>query len=321
MKIIISRTDKIGDVILTLPVAGILKNKFPDAYIYFLGSSYTEAVVKKSSYIDEFLNWNDISKSGGLPKADYIIHVFPNKRVAKLAKKQGIPFRIGTSHRLFHLWTCNKLVNFTRKKSELHESQLNTKLLVPIGINESFTVSGLSKYLGWKKSSNHPGEEILTKNINVILHTKSKGSAMEWPLVRFQETIDQLPKDRFHFFISGTAEEGKLIRSELPTIFEPENVTDITGKFSLEDFISFIEQCDGLVACSTGPLHIASAANIQSLGLYPSEKPMHAGRWGPIGDLSSFIEDKSIENDGKLNIQASEVVPVLKKWKKLDTNG
>ncbi len=315
MKVIISRTDKIGDVVLTLPLAGILKKKIPGVFLYFLGSSYTESIVKKSQHVDEFLNWNEISKSGDLPKADCIIHVFPNKKVAQLAAKKNIKLRIGTSHRVFHWWTCNKLVSFTRKNSPLHEAQLNTKLFSPLGIEEEYSLEQLDKFSGWQKSNKKSASELLTNKINVILHTKSKGSAMEWPLNSYKDVIDGLPRDQFQFFISGTADEGTIIRSELPAIFEAENVTDITGKFTLSSFIDFIEQCDGLLACSTGPLHIASIAGIQCLGLYPSVRPMHAGRWGPIGQQSAYLEDSTTAPD-QLQIDPGIVIERLKAWKK-----
>lgn len=316
MKIIISRTDKIGDVVLTLPLAGIIKAKYPYAYIYFLGSSYTEAIVSKSKYIDEFLDWGEIKVSGALPAADYIIHVFPNKAVANLAKKKGIDTRIGTSHRIFHLWNCNKLVNFTRKNSPLHEAQLNTKLLAPFGISDIYSKQELSNFTGWQKSYKKT-EALSTDKLNIIFHTKSKGSALEWPLEKYYETIKALPEGKFQIFVSGTSAEGAIIRSELSALFKLENVTDITGKFTLEEFITFIEQCDGLLACSTGPLHIASAADIQCLGLYPSQRPMDAGRWGPLGSRSQYLEDPNPKSEGDLEIKTSEVVRIVSSWKKL----
>ena len=43
------------------------------------------------------------------------------------------------------------------------------------------------------------------------------------------------------------------------------------------------------MACSTGPLHIASALGINTTGLYPPLKPMHPGRWRPIGEKSEVL--------------------------------
>ena len=60
-RIIISRTDSIGDVVLTLPVAGMLKSKFPQSAIIFLGRSYTHEVIKACEHIDTFVNWDELS--------------------------------------------------------------------------------------------------------------------------------------------------------------------------------------------------------------------------------------------------------------------
>ena len=136
-KIIISRTDSIGDVILTLPVAGVLKEYDPDIKIFFLGKSYTKDVVNTSEYIDYFINWDEIQSldhEGQIRKfaetgVDAIIHVFPVKKIAQLAKKAKIPVRVGATGRLYHYFTCNKLVPFSRKRSSLHEAQLNLKLI------------------------------------------------------------------------------------------------------------------------------------------------------------------------------------------------
>ena len=119
-RIIISRTDSIGDVVLTLPMAGILKENDPDCKILFLGTTYTMPVVKLSKYVDEFINWdilqNETNPEEALKKlkADVIIHVYPNKDIASLAFKAKIPIRIGTFGRLFHVLTCNKKVRFSR---------------------------------------------------------------------------------------------------------------------------------------------------------------------------------------------------------------
>jgi ADP-heptose:LPS heptosyltransferase len=44
-----------------------------------------------------------------------------------------------------------------------------------------------------------------------------------------------------------------------------------------------------LVAGSTGPLHLAAALGRHALGLYPPIRPMHPGRWGPLGAHAGFM--------------------------------
>ena len=119
-KIIISRTDSIGDVVLTLPLAGMLKSTQPGCEISFLGRSYTKDVIHACEHINTFLDWDEIAADQDPVKiissvgADIIIHVFPRKEIASLAKKAGIPLRLGTTNRLYHWNTCNKLVRLSR---------------------------------------------------------------------------------------------------------------------------------------------------------------------------------------------------------------
>lgn len=295
---LISRTDSIGDVVLTLPMAGVLKSLYPDSKIIFLGKTYTKPIVDCCSYVDEFLNWDTIkfqdeSKQINIVKEkniDVFIHVFPNKQIAKLAKKAKIPFRIATSHRTYNWLYCNKLVNLSRKKSALHESQLNIKLIKCLGANLFYEVNELNNFIGIKaKDIPTPADSLIDKNrFNLILHPKSNSSAREWGVENFNNLISLLPQEDYNIFISGTKQEGDFIRESVIDK-NKEKVHDLTGLFSLEEFISFINKSDCLIAASTGPLHIASALGINALGIYPPIRPMHPGRWKPIGQRTKVF--------------------------------
>jgi heptosyltransferase-3 len=307
--VIISRTDSIGDVMLTLPLAGVIKKFIPNVRLVFLGRDYTRAVVACSEHIDEFISWdllkgmclNDQVSHLKAIGADAILHVFPDKAIAKLAKAAGIPIRAGTSHRAFHLLTCNKLLHFSRKNSELHESELNLKFLSALGEEIVLSTAELNQYTGFSKANilNERFRAMLdTDKFNVILHPRSKGSAREWGLDNFSKLIRLLPAAQFKIFISGTTEEGQSMQ---PFIQQNPRATDITGKLNLTEFISFIAAADGLVAASTGPLHIASALDKKAIGIFSPMRPIHPGRWAPIGKHAEFLVRNISCSDCKKN--------------------
>jgi heptosyltransferase III len=71
---------------------------------------------------------------------------------------------------------------------------------------------------------------------------------------------------------------------------------DLTGKLNLEQLIAFISIADGLVAASTGPLHIAAAMGKKTVGLFAPMKPIHPGRWAPLGkDVHILVKDHYCE--------------------------
>ena len=61
-RVIISRTDSIGDVILTLPICHWLKSNFEDITIIFLGKSYTRPVIECCKDVDEFADWDSFQE-------------------------------------------------------------------------------------------------------------------------------------------------------------------------------------------------------------------------------------------------------------------
>ena len=295
--ILISRTDSIGDVVLTLPLCVWIKSHFPFCKIIFLGNTYTKPVISCLKEIDLVLCWKDFEN---LPsnekvqkiidlKIDVCLHVFPKKEIASLMKKAKIKNRIGTSHRAFHLLTCNHRLNFTRKKSDLHEAQLNFELLKPFGLKEIPSFEEFSSSLS--KSFTAPKIDLEKGFFNiknaVILHPKSQGSALEWPLEKYKILAEKLLDKGEIVVFTGTENEGKLIRSFIPI---HKDCYDLTGKMSLEELIVFISQSKTLVACSTGPLHLAGILGIQTIGFFSSRKPIHPGRWKALGKNVNILE-------------------------------
>ena len=199
-------------------------------------------------------------------------------------KKAGIPNRVGTTNRLYHWGKVNRMVKLSRKNSTLHESQLNCMLLKPLGITHVPALSAIGGYTGFTKipALTEAGNALLDPaKVNVILHPKSNASAREWSLGNYAALIRLLPESGYRIFISGTDKEKLVLADWLKTL--PPHVTDITGRFTLPDFIAFISRAGYLVAASTGPLHIAAACGIGAIGIYPPIKPMHPGRWQPVG--------------------------------------
>lgn len=320
--ILISRTDAIGDVVLTLPLCGYLKSIYPGVKISFLGRTYTGPIINACAAVDTFINYDELK---ALPIAeqiaalkakhiDVIIHVYPRKEIAALAKSAGIKLRIGTTNRVFHWLTCNKLVKLSRKNSPLHEAQLNIVLLQGLGITAVPEVSQLPEYYDF-----NPKGELRKEfadlfdgdKFNLIIHPKSHGSGREWSLERFSELIAILPPQKFKVFISGSDKEKILLKEWITTL--PNTVMDMTGAMPLEQLVKFIARADGLLAAGTGPLHIAAETGIYTLGLFPTLPSIHARRWGPVGKRAEFIQAPGGELDV---ITAADVYDKIKTWKK-----
>jgi ADP-heptose:LPS heptosyltransferase len=278
-------------------MASILKQHYPNAEIMVLARRYVQAVVEAHPAVDGFIDWESLNAKSDKEivqafkelKADMILHVFPVKRIAQCAFKARIPVRIGTTRRWYNWLYCNKRVSFSRKNSGLHEAQLNLKLLKALDISTQYALPEIIEMSQLNACSDIPEKvkHLLASNkFNLIIHPGSNGNSKEWPLSHFQALLKELPKDKFNIIITGSEAENK----RFSTLAEscPQAINSM-GKLSLNELISLLGAADGLVVNSTGPLHIASALGIKTLGLFPSQPGKSPKRWGPIGKQAGYL--------------------------------
>ena len=323
--IIISRTDAIGDVVLTLPMASIIKTILGnDVKVLFFGRTYTYPVISCSSSVDGFINYDTFlgfDKKGQVDflkayNADVIIHVFPRINIAMAAKKAGIGERIGTTNRIYHWFSCNTLVALKRKNSSLHEAQLNVQLLKPLGHSGKISLSEINTQYHLNKLpefSKNNSSLLSADKFKLVIHPKSNTSAREWDINNYRDLIRFLPDKKFQFIITGGKNEEALINEWVKKL--PTHVVNLSGKLDLEELIALLNTCDGIVAASTGPLHIAAALGKFALGIFPPIRPISPVRWAPIGKKAEYlvIEKKCSDcrNDPNQCHCINEITPTM----------
>lgn len=294
--IIISRSDNIGDVVLTLPLASAIKAAWPQCTISVLARKYVQDVVTAHPAVDNFLDWEQINKlephaaTEAIKKsqADTILHVFPQPKIAKLAKAAGIKQRIGTNRRWYHWLYCNKLVNFSRRKSKLHEAQLNMLLLQGLNLNNEYSLEQLIPMVQLQPEPLDAIKQLIDpERFTLVLHPLSHGHGREWPVTHFASLSRTLDPKKYQVLVTGSAAEGqRLAKSEL---LQLANVKSLCGELSLKELLSLLNQSDGVIASGTGPLHIAAACGTITLGLFPKKSGIDIARWGPVGTKAKAI--------------------------------
>lgn len=299
--ILISRTDNIGDVVLTLPMAAMLKQQFPDVKISFLAREYVRGVLEHCEHVDEFYSWDALSQLHEKNEAaaiaqiqshqfDTVIHVFPRSDIATLMRRAKIKYRVGTTHRLYHWWTCNERVNFSRAKSNFHEVQLNLKLLKPFNNVAQPELHALRQQFGLRVSDTLSVElkkYLREDRFNLIVHPFTNGNTREWPVSHFNALIRQLSVDKFNVMITGSSKEVLSIQERMMP--QCPRAINLAGKCSLRELMELIGHADGLIANSTGPMHIAAALGVHTLGLFPVTRGIDPNRWGPVGMKTEFL--------------------------------
>jgi ADP-heptose:LPS heptosyltransferase len=297
VRVIVSRTDRIGDVVLTLPLCALLHSR-GDVEVVMLGRGYTRPLLEASPHVDAILDWDQVSGMDAdqqrdflrAARADAIVHVFPRPDIARAALAAGIPLRIGTSHRWYHWLTCNALEHFSRKRSPLHEAQLDVRLarrLLGATMPSLEELAPLTALVPRVPVPAGVASRLRDDRFRLVLHPGSSGSAREWPLAHWKALAESLDPARVQLMISGSEAEGAALREWIGSL--PREVVDLTGQLGLAELIALLWEADGLIAASTGPLHLAAGVGIHALGLFPSTPPIHPGRWAPLGARAEVL--------------------------------
>ncbi|GAC1658425.1 MAG: glycosyltransferase family 9 protein [Gemmatimonadaceae bacterium] len=295
--VLVSRTDGIGDVVLTLPLCGLL-GAVAGRRVTLLARGYTRAVAEASAVVNDFLDWDVVASATPAEQRDFIagaasdaiVHAFPERSVARAAFQAKVPHRIGTSHRLYHWLYCNDLEHFTRRRSPLHEAQLNVRLARRVVGSRVPPLEQLAPLARLVPRADIPPDIVKLIDPNfftLIVHPTSHGSAGRWPLNRWGELVGRLSPARFRIFVTGSQAESTALGTWTRAL--PVHVVDIAGRLTLDQLIAFLARADGLIAASTGPLHLAAAVGINALGLFSSVRPVDPGRWAPLGPLATYL--------------------------------
>jgi heptosyltransferase III len=290
-RILLVRTDRLGDVILTLPLISLLRKRFPDAWIAMLLREYPAGIVQGHLQLDEIIlserNGTAIptgEMSGVLreKKFDTAVIVHPTPGLAWMILKAGIPERIGTGYR-WYSFLFNKKVYEHRKDAKRHELEYNVGLLKDLGCvldgDPEFGITIPQEAEEKINSLLHSmgvdeGREI------VVMHPGTGGSAREWPAEYFGILAATLQKERdAQIIVTGAKGEERKVAAVL--IETKGTAIPLVGVLSLKELAAVIRRASLFVSNSTGPLHIAVAVGTPVLGMFPQKVPMSAARWGP----------------------------------------
>ncbi|HOT95957.1 MAG TPA: glycosyltransferase family 9 protein [bacterium] len=300
-RILVLRTDRIGDVVLSTPVLTALRGRYPGAHIAMLLRPYTADLVRGHPHVDEVLTEERTGLHAGLSgflrllrevrrrRFDTALVLHPSLRLALLCFMAGVAHRVGTGYRAYAL-LFNHRVYQHRKGSGRHELDLNLDLARAVGAG----LQPVRFYLAIPDSARKRLLELLQqRGLNpeapfIVLHPGSGGSARDWPLSGFASLADRIQEELgLPVVLTGSPAEIPLV-DDLCRRMRTQPVR-LDGQLSIKELLALLSQARVLVANSTGPLHMAVAVGCRVIGLYCPLQACAPERWGPYGQLDAVL--------------------------------
>ncbi|MCC4274566.1 glycosyltransferase family 9 protein [Marinomonas communis] len=332
MKILVVRNDKIGDFVLALPAFKAIKQAFPSANVVVLVPAYTVDIARACEWIDDVIidpgkpdSLKEFAQALEAEKFDASICLFSNTYNAKLVRKARIPIRIAPATKWVQFLYTHTLKQ-KRSRSEKPEFQYNLELANYFITVLKGAVEPVSPHqvLHYSDELKQMQRAKLAHQLNIsfdrrvcFVHPVTGGSSntltqSQWcKLITF---LDQLTPTQF-VITAGPGESevsGALVDALAGQI---DSVVLYDKNDGVEDFMRSIAVADVFIAGSTGPLHIAGALDVPTIGFYPKKRSSTPLRWQTLNSPGKWLPFHPNEQQEDLTqFEVEPHLPEIKNW-------
>lgn len=309
-RILITRTDRIGDLVISSTVFQFLRKKYPNAHLAACVFREHRELVEGNPFLNEVLLYeksgNEKSLLGQMrfsqfvrrKKFDCVIHLHATNRMHMMGWLAGIPIRVGYDRRAS--WALTDVHSYDKKEGQKHESeyllQLASELITPPCENSPpQDLSQFSKPVSIAPFPFVPvtaGMQISVENLLLhhgiqegesfaVIHPSASDITKMWPAEKFAELMRTWKVARHWVAIGDSQASGQVHKiSALSGLA----IVNLCGKLSLGMLAALFGKSEIVISNDSGPAHIAAATGAPTISIFGRWQPgLNAERWKPLG--------------------------------------
>lgn len=290
-EVLVLRLDRIGDVLMSLPALGALREALPQAFIRLAVGEWSKEVANDAP-VDEVLVWSApwvgrrdegaLSRTGVLRaaraarvrKPDLAIDLQGDVRALWLMAMTGARTRVGYANTgsaalLSTVVDLDEDINFVEQNYRAMETALGRTL-------ERRPFRWLSE--GRRKKGRETlaaalGSKRLRPNGPIVgLHPGAGRGIKEWPLDRYVEVGRRLVEERGALLVL-TGSETERPKTAFISAALPSSTLDLCGQLGLGGLAEVMSAFDGFISGDTSAMHFACALGLPSVAIFGPSDP------------------------------------------------
>jgi heptosyltransferase-2 len=305
-RILLCNWAHLGDVLLTLPAVGWLRERFPDAELGFLAGSWSAPILHDAR--DEIARVHTIDHHRLARSGDRKVRMRQHVETARTAIREiravgydvaidfhpffpnagftlwraGVPVRIG--------WTSGGLGAFfthgvRRIDADRHVIDYHQDLLAIVA-PETQPTPGCLRPVYFRTGPASPLPAPLSDGRPyVVLHTGTGAKAKEWQDAKWISVAQSLAAAGKRILVVGAgAREGhrnRMIAAAVP------GVIDLTNTLDWPHLVSVVEHCEALVCLESVAGHIAASFGRPVVSIMPGMN--NRNQWGPLTPQAALV--------------------------------
>ena len=305
-RILIIRTDRIGDVVLSTPVIRALRNAYPHSYLGMMVRPEHRELVEGNPALNAVILYDKSGAQKGWAgnlrfarklrehRFDTAVILHSTNRVVLVSWMAGIRRRVGYARRLG--WLLTDKIPYIKKEGTRHELEYNLELLRLIGITPSAVLGQAARELFVPVT---PAQEIeVTAFLKeqgignapfIVLHPGASCPSKRWPARHFAAVGDELARRSGVrvVVLSGPGEErhGQAVIAAMK-----QKAVPALGGLSLGETACLLKKARCLVSNDSGPVHLACAVGTPVVSIFGRwGGGLSPQRWGPTGPRSAAL--------------------------------
>lgn len=301
-RIVVIKPSALGDIVQTLPLLGILREKFPQAEIDWVIRSELTGLLEGHPHLSEVIpyyrqggakSWFTLLRKLRSRQYDLAFDFQGLLRTGVMTLATGAKLRIGleTARECSH-WACHGLLNETSKSIPAHARYWRLAEIFNLQ-DEPRTLN-----LGTTSADQLAVEQALQPLENskaplMVIHSGAMWETKRWPVQQFAEiAIRAVKKYGMRIVVIGTKGEhndAEFIVSALKQNSTQAHAVNLAGQTSLRELALIMEQADVVLTNDSGPMHLAAGVGTPVVGIFTCTS---SERSGPPGDSHQLIQAK-----------------------------
>lgn len=281
-RILISRLRFIGDVVLTTPMIASVRAALPGAFIAYLGEKRAVSLLEHNPSLDEVIPY-DFDRSSVREqiriafllrrmKFDLAIDLFSNPRSALLMFLSGAPARVGLDRKgRGKLFTVRVRCDGTSRTAiEFHNQFLRAVGITPVSVKTHIELTDGERQEGKALILRACGSRGMHHPL-IGIHPGASWPAKKWDAERYGQLGKRLVSELGASVIAtaGPGEANLLIEVNAAA----GGAVMMLPVMPVRQLAAVLSLCDVYVSNDAGPMHIATAVNTPTIGLFgPGEE-------------------------------------------------
>lgn len=277
-RILVLRYSALGDVVLATSILAPLRARFPEARIEWATDALYAPLLEGLPEVAE-VHRLERGNGGAVLLRDRLRRRFDlaidlqNKLRSRLIARAAAPERI-TFKRRSAGRALLALFGSDRPLVRAHATQLYAEALAPLGIGAPGPMR-----IHLSRTAQAVAEDALApvRGPAVALAPGARWATKRWPPERFAEVADALAAQGYAIVLAGGPGDREAFAAFRAATRAP--VAADLSPLPVDALAAAIGRVKLLVACDSGPVHLAGAVGTPALALFG---PTSAVRWGPL---------------------------------------